>query len=109
MTKDRNSERILTKIPVQMGKPVPTISRWIIVRQLVLEKVPLLILAVVSCVVTYVAQQKGGALKTSEVFPLAIRIANASVSYVGYIWKMIWPNDLTVFYPHPGMLPLWQS
>jgi lipoprotein NlpI len=96
------------KIPAQIDKAVSPISQWIIIRQLVLEKVPLLTLSVISCVVTYIAQQKGGALRTLEVFPLTIRIANSAVSYVGYIWKMIWPNDLAVFYPHPGILPPWQ-
>jgi Flp pilus assembly protein TadD len=96
------------KIPSQMDKTVLANSQWSIIRQLVLEKVPLLVLSVSSCIITYIAQQKGGSLRTLEVFPLTTRIANASVSYVGYVWKMIWPDNLAVFYPHPGMLPLWQ-
>jgi Tfp pilus assembly protein PilF len=54
------------------------------------------------------AQQKGGAVASIEAFPLNDRIANAFVSYVIYIRKMIWPNDLAIFYPHPGVLPAWQ-
>jgi len=96
------------KIPARIIKAVSTIPPWVIVRQLVLEKVPLFSLSVISCVVTYVAAEKGEHLKTLEVVPLTIRIANASVSYVGYIWKMVWPNDLAFFYPRPGRLLLWQ-
>ncbi len=65
-------------------------------------------MAALSSIVTYIAQQKGGAVASIEAFPLSDRIANAFVSYVIYIGKMIWPNNLAVFYPHPGLLPLWQ-
>jgi tetratricopeptide (TPR) repeat protein len=38
-----------------------------------------------------------------------MRIANAVVSYVSYIGKMIWPHSLAIFYLHPGLtLPPWQ-
>jgi len=38
-----------------------------------------------------------------------VRLANALVSYVRYIGKMLWPQDLAVLYPHPGRaLALWQ-
>jgi len=76
---------------------------------LVWEKVPLLGLSVISCVVTFLAQQKGGAVTSLDVLPVKIRIANALVSYVGYIGKMIWPHDLAVFYPHPETIPMWQA
>ncbi len=42
--------------------------------------------------------------------PLKIRIANALVSYVKYVIKMVWPFDLAAFYPHTGhAFPLWQT
>ncbi len=74
---------------------------------LVLEKAPLFVLAAVSSTVTFLVQQAGGAVKSLDVFPLQIRFANALVSYVIYIWKFILPLDLAVFYPHPGMPPIW--
>jgi Flp pilus assembly protein TadD len=40
--------------------------------------------------------------------PLALRIGNALVSYVGYLWQTIWPMNLAVFYPFPEFLPAWQ-
>ena len=37
------------------------------------------------------------------------RLSNAVVSYVTYIWQMIWPARLAVFYPHPGdRFAVWQ-
>jgi hypothetical protein len=75
---------------------------------LVLEKVPFFALVAVSSFLTFFAQQRGGAVGSLEVFPLVTRMANALVSYVSYIGKMIWPNHLAVFYPYSGMLPTWQ-
>jgi tetratricopeptide (TPR) repeat protein len=73
---------------------------------LVWEKAPFFLLAAVSCAVTFLAQQSGGALAP---VPLDVRMANTLVSYVSYVGKMIWPHHLAVLYPHPGMLPMWQA
>lgn len=64
------------------------------------EKVPFLLLSAASSVVTYVAQQRGGAVSTA--LPLGARIENAWVSYARYLLKTLWPTDLAVLYPHPG-------
>jgi tetratricopeptide (TPR) repeat protein len=59
--------------------------------------------------VTYIVQQKGGVVSDFGNVPLKYRAANALVSYVTYIRKMVWPSRLAVFYPHPfDKLPLWQ-
>src|SRR5262249_33640688 len=44
----------------------------------------------------------------TEKFPLGVRLSNAIVSYVAYLGKMIWPEDLAVLYPHPGRWESWQ-
>jgi hypothetical protein len=76
---------------------------------LLLEKWPLLLLAVLSGVVTFCAQQSAGTVSSLEKTPLSARIANASVSYIEYIRKTFWPLHLAVFYPHPRMgIPAWQ-
>jgi Flp pilus assembly protein TadD len=78
--------------------------------RLLLEKTPLFVLAAVSSFVTFIVQKSGGAVGALEVYPIKIRVANALVSYVKYIVKMIWPQNLAVFYPHPGQgLPMWQA
>jgi tetratricopeptide (TPR) repeat protein len=41
--------------------------------------------------------------------PLELRLANAIVSYVRYLWKTIWPVDLAVFHPFPLRgIPTWK-
>ncbi len=69
---------------------------------LIIEKIPLIVLVVVSSVVTFVVQRKTGAMADILALPLNERIANAVVSYLIYIGKMIWPTGLAVLYPHPG-------
>ena len=77
--------------------------------RLILEKIPFIGLAIISSIVTVIAQQKGGAVMPFDAISLKYRIANALVSYITYIGKMIWPGHLAVFYPHPGItLPIWQ-
>ena len=68
------------------------------------------IIVVGSCVITFIVQKGGGALKAMEENSLSTRIANAMVSYVTYLGKTFWPSGLSVFYPHPGdTLPAWQA
>lgn len=77
--------------------------------RLFMEKVPLLVLAAASSIVAFLAQQHGGATKSLALFALENRVANALLSYVIYIGKTIWPQNLAVFYPHPGSsIPTWQ-
>ncbi len=80
------------------------------VLKLVLEKLPLLILAGGSCVVTYIAQQRGSAVGSFKEYSVGVRIANTLVAYVTYLAKMVWPSKLAILYPHPGTsLPVWES
>ena len=78
--------------------------------RLIWEKVPLFVLAAASSTLTVFVQKSGGALGNFEVYPINIRFANALISYVRYIWKMIWPHHLVIFYLHPGeSLLMWQT
>ena len=73
----------------------------------VAEKIPLIVLSAASSVITFLVQK--GAVGQTEELPIFERINNAVVSYVLYIWQMLWPVNLAVFYPHPeNRLPLWE-
>ena len=76
---------------------------------LVREKIPFFILAFVSCAVTFYAQQSGDAVKDLSMLSLKFRLGNASISYISYIGKMLWPVNLAVFYPHPGNAVSWPA
>lgn len=71
----------------------------------VVEKIPLLILTALSCIMTYHAQNVGGAVSRMDVLPLHLRVVNAVIAYGAYLQKMIWPQNLAVFYPLPENLP----
>jgi len=75
---------------------------------LVAEKIPILVLAAGSCVVTYVVQHRGGAVSSFDYLPLSFRLCNAVMSYVAYLGKAVWPTGLAVLYPYPQAFPLWQ-
>jgi len=80
-------------------------------RALVLEKLPLLGIAILSIAVTWTAQASGQA--TASAFFLRERVFNALVSYAVYLWRTLWPAGLAVFYPHPSSVqmrvPGWQA
>ncbi len=77
------------------------------VTRLLLEKAPFFLVTTVSCWITFSVQKQGGAMAGTEQFSLAARAANALVAYVRYLGKTFWPQDLAVFYPHPGSWPAW--
>ncbi|MBN1787846.1 MAG: tetratricopeptide repeat protein [Sedimentisphaerales bacterium] len=69
---------------------------------LLVEKIPLFVMVLASCIIAFIAQKKGGAIQSEEGYILPVRFANASISYLQYISKMFWPVRLAMFYPHPG-------
>src|SRR5437667_2387587 len=82
-------------------------GRWSVVGGLVVEKIPLLALSAASCLATLLGQRQ--AAGSIDQLPFAWRVNNAIVTCVAYIWQMLWPVKLAVFYPHPdNRLLLWQ-
>ncbi len=78
------------------------------IRRLIYEKIPLIALTIPVSMVAIIAQRQAGALQPIEWLPFDMRMANALISYVLYIWKMLIPSNLSVLYPHPGIWPMWQ-
>jgi tetratricopeptide (TPR) repeat protein len=81
---------------------------WRIVFKLIREKIPFLLLVVLSSGVTLYAQRPGGFVGSLDGVPFAVRVANAAVSYVNYIVKMFYPFQLAVLYPYPEQLAWWK-
>jgi len=74
---------------------------------LVGEKIPLFLLTALASAAAFITQQKGGALTSMDIGLLKIQTANAILSYIRYIVKMIWPSHLAVFYPEPLKVQFW--
>jgi tetratricopeptide (TPR) repeat protein len=92
--------------PLQRFQPASCKFQRSTILRLIVEKLPFLALSAASCRITYLVQQKGGAVSTTISF--GARVANAVVSYVHYVLDMFWPNHLSVLYPHPGTWPILQ-
>jgi Flp pilus assembly protein TadD len=76
------------------NRPLPAAGR------LILEKVPLLLLAAAVSVTTYAAQLQTGAMAFVPGNTPAVRVGRAIDSYFLYLGKTFWPSELSVFYPY---------
>lgn len=77
--------------------------------RVLLEKVPLLLIAAADAVATMHAQRVGSAMRTLGEYSLSLRLANAIVSYARYVGHAVWPYHLSPVYSHPSFIPAWQS
>ena len=71
---------------------------------LVREKLPLLVMAAASALVTWLAQSRGGGVLDTVALSLPVRLGNALLSAATYLWQCAWPVRLAALYPHPGLL-----
>jgi protein O-mannosyl-transferase len=93
--------------PLGRFRTEPPRSRTAVVSRLVVEKIPLLLLVLASCVITIQAQAKGGALSEFGFASISARLSNVLVSYARYLGKLVFPADLAVWYP-PASWDHWQ-
>lgn len=71
-------------------------------KKLLTEKIPFLLLSLISSLMAVSAQESAGALVTMEQFPLVSRLFVTMHSYIFYIAKMAFPSNLAPFYPYPS-------
>jgi tetratricopeptide (TPR) repeat protein len=76
--------------------------------RLLVEKLPLIALALATGLWTIQSQRQAGAVRDLDDFPLAARLVNAVCATAEYLGMLVWPANLAVFYPHPGWRPVWQ-
>jgi tetratricopeptide (TPR) repeat protein len=97
-------QRIRAKSLADSPQP-PGATRWKLVGQLVVEKVPFFCLAAAVSIITFLVQRQEGAMVSLAQLPWDSRLQNAVVAYVRYLGLLAWPVNLAVFYPHPGTWP----
>lgn len=73
---------------------------WTNWRRRALEKLPFLLLAVGSCLMTMRATATVNSAVTFDFMPFQVRVSNALIAYATYLSQMAWPSDLCVLYPH---------
>ena len=94
-----------------VGENITDISKSILNMnnaKLILEKVPLIILSGVMIVYSSRSMSNIGSYISIRSLPMNLRIKNAIVSYILYIEKMFWPDNLTFFYQFPPEVPMWE-
>lgn len=74
-------------------------SRLRTIRRLIIEKLPLFVIAFFDGLMTIVAQKNAARVLNDLTLPT--RIGNAINAYVWYLQKTFAPTNLIVFYPHP--------
>jgi protein O-mannosyl-transferase len=82
----------------------PTSSRF----RIFAEKIPLLLLTLISSVLAIIAGRQNGLMASLTAEPLQVRVLNAVYSYSAYIAKMFWPQNLSIFYQFPKRYVWWQ-
>ncbi len=76
--------------------------------KLVYEKIPLFVISLTFMAATSLSLAAAKQNLTSQGVPMALKIQNAFTSYVKYLGKLMWPEDLAVFYMFPASIPLWK-
>jgi tetratricopeptide (TPR) repeat protein len=95
--------------PLQRLAPQAPTGAFVIPKRLILEKIPLVALAGVACVMTYYAEAEGNSVVPIANISVPLRMGNVLVSYVIYLRQMVWPTGLAVFYPYPEKNhPFWE-
>jgi len=70
-------------------------------RNLILEKIPYFVIALIFGIVAIFAQKEGEAIHEISEYPFYMRIVFASYSYIQYLYKMLIPIGLSAIYPYP--------
>lgn len=73
------------------------------------EKASLFAASALLSVVTFAAQARSNAMPSLERYHLTVRVQKAVLGYGEYLRKVLFPSDLSVFYPNPmHQPPDWQ-
>jgi protein O-mannosyl-transferase len=75
------------------------------------EKAPLVILAIITFIINlYISIYNTSSPElVSQAYPLTFRLANASLAFITYLGKTVWPYDMAIFYPFLLHISVWQT
>lgn len=76
--------------------------------RLIVEKIPLFILTLLMSVFTFIATRHEGAVISFDALSVGDRVSSAILSYVKYLGKIFWPENLAVFYPYTTHIDLFR-
>ena len=70
--------------------------------RLIIEKVPLIVIAAVVAILAVIDQHRHGAIGDNVLYPLPVRLGSAALGYCTYLIQTLVPANLAILYPHPG-------
>lgn len=94
-------QRIYSEIPDSKNRKSGTFLT------LLIEKVPFVLLSLVSCIVTLNVQKNGGGTTEIGDQSLIDNSLHAFLNLSTYLRKTFWPSDLGVIYPYVNDIPTW--
>lgn len=102
--KCKNTEQATNQLPLGILDRLICIDFY----HRIIEKIPYFALIIFYFYFFFITLKEMGTIRT-ETVPMALRISNVFISYVFYLWKLIWPQNLIIYYPFPNNIPIWQS
>ena len=94
----------LKRCPMDLLSPFK--NRRQIFGKLLREKVPFIFFTIVSCIITFRAQDKSHLVASLRNLSFDTRVQNMFISYVSYLEKTFWPFDFAVYYSYERSFPL---
>jgi len=85
--------------PLQRLSINPLLSIWERNKKLIREKTGFFAFSILLAVATLYFQAQTETIVSLDEFPLPSRLTNACIAYLGYLGKIIYPINLSVFYP----------
>ena len=74
-------------------------------RIVVLEKVPFILLAIISIYLTLLAQSSAGAVSSLDTAPLIQRLTTSTINWVEYLISTLIPVGISPYYPFESVIP----
>lgn len=69
--------------------------------KVILEKIPFFSASLFIAIITVVAQEGSGALRSLDTDPMGLRVLTAFRGFIFYLVKLVFPSGLAPYYPHP--------
>jgi protein O-mannosyl-transferase len=93
--------------PLAIGQqPAEAVGATASLGRLIVEKLPLIAIALASLLFTLRGQADASAVIAPTLVPLGLRIENASLAILFYLEKLVVPTNLSVFYPYSRTIPV---
>ena len=93
--------------PLKRFELAALVSRPLLGAGLIVEKLPFVVLALATSLITFHAAEGVGSLPSAAQYPVPDRLANATLCYAGYFLQAFWPSKLAVYYPFPETFSVW--